>query len=173
MIKSNKLIDKINARIESIQNEDKSQYPDDYKQHLSIEEAVYRRIKSELEFQLLSPVEKQAKRIGYLAMCRKTNANCDKELQTILIYEAIITALPYIKVLNHLDKLMLLETLCLKEIDIIDSSSTGDVKAHVSELEIETAFKPYFKKIAPFKMDMMKECYEKIEALYKELKKTI
>ena len=63
MIESKKLIQKIDARIESIQNEEKSQYSDDYKQYLSIEEAVYRRLKSELEFQILSPIDKQAKRI--------------------------------------------------------------------------------------------------------------
>jgi hypothetical protein len=171
MIENNKIIDKISARIESLQNEDKSQYPDDYKQHLSIEESVYRRIKSELEFQILSPVEKQSKRIEYLAMCRKTDANCDKKLQTILIYDSIIIALPYIKVLSHLGKLILIEKLCLKEIDIIDNSLTGDVKVHISKLEIETAFKPYFEKIAPFKMDMLKESYEKIENLYNELLK--
>ena len=82
MIKISNIIDKIDARIKSIQNEDKSKYPDDYKQHLSVEEAVYRRIKSEIEFQSLSSVEKQSKRIEYLASCRKANGNCENKLKT-------------------------------------------------------------------------------------------
>lgn len=164
-----KFIDKLSARIENIQKEDKSSYTEDYKQHLSVEEAVYRRVKSELEFQSLSPIDKQAKRIEYLASCRKSNGNCDEKLKTILIYDLILVSMPYLKVLNHLNKLSLIEELCIKELDIIDDNLFGDVKMHVTNVEIENAFRPYFDTVYPFKMNMLKECYEKIEALYKEL----
>jgi len=171
MIKNNKILDKINARIESIQSEDVSKYPEDYKQHLSIELAVYKKIKKELEFQNFSPLEKQAKRISYLAICRKTNGDCSNELKTINIYESILVSMPYLKALNHNDKLLLLEGLCIREIEIIDDNLLGGIKKHVTAIEIENAFKPYFEKISPFKMDMLKECYEKIENLYNELMK--
>lgn len=171
MIKSNKILDKINARIESIQSEDASKYPADYKQHLSVEEAVYKRIKNEIEFQTLTSIEKQAKRIEYLASCRKVNGNCENKLKTINIYESIIVSMPYIKALNHNDKLLLLEGLCIREIEIIDDNLLGDIKKHVTVIEIQNAFKPYFEKISPFKVDMLKECYEKIENLYNELLK--
>ncbi|MBL0110304.1 MAG: hypothetical protein IPP42_05360, partial [Saprospiraceae bacterium] len=52
-----------------------------------------------------------------------------------------------------------------------DIDLTGDTNSHVELVEIEIAFKPYFEIIAPFKMDMFKECYERIENLYTELKK--
>jgi hypothetical protein len=162
----NKKLDVLNAWQEKSNTLD-----DDMKRDLSFQITAWRRLKEELEFQVLTPIEKQVKRIEYLAMCRKTDANCNKKLQTILIYDAIIITLPYIKVLNHLDKLILVEKLCLKEIDIIDNSLTGDVKMHIEKLEIENSFKPYFEKVAPFKMDMYKECYEKIELLYNELMK--
>lgn len=171
MIKNNKILDKINAHIESIQSEDISNYTEDYKQHLSVEEAVYKRIKSEIEFQSLTSIEKQAKRIEYLASCRKANGNCEHRLKTINIYESIIVSMPYIKALNHNDKLLLLENLCIREIEIIDDNLLGDIKKHVTAIEIKVAFKPYFEKISPFKMDMLKECYEKIENLYNELMK--
>ena len=171
MIKISNIIDKIDARIKSIQNEDKSKYPDDYKQHLSVEEAVYRRIKSEIEFQSLSSVEKQSKRIEYLASCRKANGNCENKLKTICIYDTITTSMPYLKVLNLNRRLSLLEDLCNKELNLIDDNPLGEVKKHVSKEEIEEAFKPYFETIKPFKMDILKECYEKIENLYNELLK--
>ncbi len=60
---------------------------------------------------------------------------------------------------------------CKKELNLIDDNQLGDVKKHVSKEEIENAFKPYFETIQPFKMEMLKECYEKIEFLYCELKK--
>lgn len=170
-MKISKIISKINARIESIQSEDKSNYPDDYKQHLSVEEAVYRKIKIELEFSSLSSTERQAKRIIYLAICRKANTSCHNELKMINMYDAIVTSVPYIKALNHNDKLLLLEELCSKEADIIDDNSLGHIHQHVTQVEIENAFKPYFEKIYPFKMDIYKECYQKIEDLYEEFKK--
>lgn len=65
------ILQKITARLDTLQKEDRSVYPDDYKQHLSVEEAVYRRIQSELVFQMLTPEDRQAKRIEYLASCIK------------------------------------------------------------------------------------------------------
>lgn len=169
MIPTKNILDKINARIESIQSEDKSKYPDDYKQHLSVEEAVYRMIRDELEFQSLSSIDKQAKRIDFLASCRKTNMDCSRKLLVIQIYDTITISLPYIKVLNHSNKLSSIEDVCMKELNFIDDSQLGDVKVHVSKNEVLEAFKPYFEKIQPFKMDMLKECYDKIENLYNEL----
>jgi hypothetical protein len=171
MIVIKSILNKINARIDNIQNEDKSKYPDDYKKHLSVEEAVYRRIRDEIEFQSLSPSEKQAKRINSLASCRKTHADCSRKLLTIQIYDTITVSMPYLKVLNHGNRLSLIGELCLKELNLIDDNQLGDVKKHVTKEEIEEAFKPYFETITPFKMDMLKECYEKMENLYYELLK--
>lgn len=144
---------------------------EDLKRDLNCQISAWSNLKNEMEFELLTPVEKQVKRIGYLASCRKTNANCNGKLKSINIYDIINISLPYIRALNHSGKLSLIEELCLRELDFIDIDLTGDTNSHVELVEIEIAFKPYFEIIAPFKMDMFKECYERIENLYTELKK--
>jgi hypothetical protein len=164
-----KLIAKITARIESLHSEDVSSYSEDYKKYLSVEEMVYRKIRDTLELEILSVEEKQARRINLLASCRKAGGDCSNNERAIYIYDEIRKAFPYIKALNHLDQIAPLETLCSKEMQLIDNSLTGNVKEHITKKEVEGAFKPYFEKVAPFKMDMFNECYEKIEFLYNEL----
>jgi hypothetical protein len=132
-------------------------------------EQAYRNVLEIYNWLKLEPNEKQAKRIENLASCRKVNGNCESRLKTIQIYDLLNNALPYVKALSHFNKLSAIEELCAKELSIIDGNILGDTKNHITRIEVEIAFLPYFEKIQPFKMDMFKECYEKIETLYKEL----
>lgn len=138
---------------------------------LNAQITAWRRLKEELEHQSLSSFEKQAKRISFLASCRKVDGDSENRLRTILIYETIVISMLYVKVLNRNNILSRIEEICLQELNIIDEDPSGEIEKHISRDEIEAAFKPYFEKIQSHKYDMLRECYEKIEYLYTELMK--
>ena len=163
----------ISKRLTGIEKDLKSDVADDYKKHLEIEQAVFRRLKDLFHWESLTVIEKQASRLATLVSMRKTGAKksimSSQEL-AVNIYGLINLSLPYIKVVNVNNKLDLLESLCKKEIEIIDSSGSGFRGSHVSTDEIEAAFQSYFENVKPYKMDMFQGCYEKIEVLYQEFK---
>ena len=168
-----KPIDKIQdillRRIQTINNELNSDFPDDYKKQLGVEEKVFRKIKDILEWHRLTIAEKQESRITTLASMRKSGAVpalIEKQEEAIILVDLIILTLPYIKAINSNSELDKLNDLCQKEIDIIDFSGSHFRAEHVSREEIEGGFKSYFEMVQPYKKDMFKECYEKIEELY-------
>jgi hypothetical protein len=168
-----RMTDIISNRLLSIENELKGDVSEDYKKHLGIEQAIFRRLKGILDWEALSPIDKQASRISTLASIRKSGANEKSILHqefVINIYGLITMTLPYIKVINLNNKLDKLEALCNAELQIIDSSGSDFRGKHVAKEEIETAFAFYFEKVQPHKMNMYKECYEKIEVLHMAFK---
>lgn len=169
----NKILELITKRIHEIENELKTSLPEDYKQHLGIEQTVFRRLKNMFEWEMLSSNEKQYGRLSSLAIMRKAGAiekYIEEHEQAIKIYDLINLTLPYIKVINLHNKLDTLEAICQRELEIIDSSGSDFRGKHVTKEEIETAFQEYFEKVQPYRMNMYKECYEKIEALYEAFK---
>lgn len=168
-----RVIEIISNRLTAIERELKSDAADDYKKHLEIEQAVFRRLKDLFHWESLTVIEKQTGRLATLASMRKAGAKESIMLSqesAIKIYDLINLSLPYIKVVNVNNKLDLLESLCKKEMEIIDSSGSSFRGSHVSKDEIESAFLSYFENVKPYKMDMLQGCYEKIEVLYHEFK---
>lgn len=168
-----KVIEIISKRLTAIEKDLREDVADDYKKHLEIERTVFRRLKDLFEWESLTVVERQASRLAILVSMRKTGAKesiISVQESAINIYGLINLSLPYIKVVNVNNMLNLLESLCKKEIEIIDSSGSSFRGSHVSADEIEAAFRTYFENVKPYKMDMFRECYEKIEVLYQVFK---
>ncbi|MBK7439318.1 MAG: hypothetical protein IPI77_21855 [Saprospiraceae bacterium] len=95
-----------------------------------------------------------------------------KQVKTIHIYELIKSTLPYIEALNSnllIHIISFVNDLCTK----IDLSGRDYDEIFPDSQKIEQLFKPYFELVQPAQGngDMFKECYERIENLYTELKK--
>lgn len=163
----------ISNRLNGIEKDLRSDIPEDYKKYLEVEQAVFRRLKDLFEWESLSIIEKQESRLSTLASMRKSGAIeeiISAQKSAIFIYELLNSSLPYIKAVNINKKLDLIEELCRKELEIVDSAGSTFRGKHVSKEEIETAFQSYFKEVQPNTMAMFKECYDKIEELYQALK---
>ncbi|MFD0993574.1 hypothetical protein [Tenacibaculum geojense] len=172
-----KQLDILRKRIESIRLEDKSKYDEDYKKHLSIEESVYRRLIENIEYQILSPIEKQSKRVLNLSKLREQNKDVINELNEINLYSKIKEVIPYIMAVSYkinMEEKHLTEDLlefCEKQLEIIDSSPYKRKIIFPTKEEIEKAFKSYTEKIKPNKIPALKvykqpEVNKKIEELY-------
>lgn len=169
-----RLTEIITKRVQSIEKEISGDFPEDYKKQLSIEEAVFTKIKGIIDWQKLTDVEKQTQRLITLASMRKSGAlqaNLKKQEEAIRLVEQINYTLPYIKVINTNNRLIELENLCYKEIGTIDLSGSSFRMEHVGVDEINNGFKSYFEKVQPYKLEMYKECYIKIEELHLAFKK--
>jgi hypothetical protein len=177
-----KQIDVLKKRLESIKKEDTSKYDDDYKKYLSIEESVYRRLIDNIEYQMLSPEQKQGKRILQLAKAREQNWDVTNQLKEINLYSKIREVIPYIQAVSykmndsekHLTEDLLI--FCQECLDMIDSSDYKREINFPSNDAINEAFKSYVEFIKPDKIPSLKvykqpEVNQKIEELYQEFLK--
>lgn len=167
-------IELLKKRIASIEQEKKSVDDNEYASFLDLEQRVYQRIVGNLEFQAISPFERQAERINVLAIIKKTKnaVNITLQKDIIFIYEQITTVLPYIISLNY-NRNNLLKSLkieCYKILEDIDSNNKNIPKRISSFSDLKDAFKIYFDS-KPNNIDLFKECYIKIDELYDDLKK--
>jgi len=172
-----KQLEVLKKRINTIDSEDKSNYDEEYKKHLSIEKSVYRQLVEKLEFQLLSPNEKQCNRILQLAKARKNKLDVTDKLNEISLYSKIQEVMPFIMAasykLNNEEKHLTEDLLsfCKNQLEIIDSSPYKRNIVFPKKGEIEAAFKCYTENIKPNKIPSLKvykqpEVNEKIEELY-------
>lgn len=172
-----KQLEILKKRIETIRLEDKSNYDNDYKKHLSIEESVYRRLVESIEYQILSPSEKQSQRILSLAKSRGQEQETKDQLNEINLYSKIREVIPYIMAVSYkinMEEKHLTEDLlnfCENQLEIIDSSPYKRKIVFTTKEEVETAFKSYTEKIKPNKIPSLKvynqpEVNMKIEELY-------
>jgi hypothetical protein len=170
MNSADKILEIISTRLKNLEEELKGTMDEEYKKHLDIERSVFRKLENFLRWQKLSSMEKQASRLAALASMRKSGA-IEKLIQNqetaIKIYESINLTLPYIKVLNVNNKLDDLEQLCLKELEVIDSSGADFKGKHVNANDVGEAFKIYFERVQVNKSAMFLECYSRIDELYK------
>ncbi len=166
-------IELLKKRIASIEQEKMSVDDSEYANFLDLEQRVYKRIVGNLEFQAVSPIERQAERINILATIKKTKNidNISLQKDTIFIYEQIITALPYIISLNYNRHNLLkdLEMKCYKILEDIDLNNGNKPKKISSFSELKDAFKGYFKS-KPSNIDLFKENYSNIDKLHNNLK---
>ncbi len=172
-----KQLEVLKKRIETIRLEDKSNYDNDYKKHLSIEESVYRQLVEKIEYQILTPSEKQSQRILNLAKLRKQNKDITDQLNEVNLYSKIREVIPYIMAVSYrtnMEEKHLTEDLlnfCEKQLEIIDSSPYKPKIIFPSKKEVEIAFKNYTEKIKPDKIPNLMvynqpRVNEKIEELY-------
>jgi hypothetical protein len=177
-----KQIDILRKRLESIKKEDASTYDDDYKKHLSIEESVYRRLIDNIEYQMLSPEQKQGKRILQLAKAREQDCDVTNQLKEINLYSKIREVIPYIQAvsykMNNNEKHLTEDLLffCQECLDMIDGADYKREIKFPSKEAIEDAFKSYLEFIKPDKIPSLKvykqpEVNQKIEELYQEFLK--
>ncbi|MGG8495174.1 hypothetical protein ACQY1Q_02050 [Tenacibaculum sp. TC6] len=172
-----KQIEILKRRIESINFEDTTNYDDEYKKHLSIEKAVFRKVVDNLEYQLLSSEEKQGQRILQLAKSREQDWDVKKQLNEINLYSKIREIVPYIMAVSykmnkegkHLTEDLL--AFCDRQLEIIDSSPYKRKITFPTKEEVEKAFKSYTERIKPNMIPSLKvykqpEVNKKIEELY-------
>lgn len=172
-----KQIDILKKRIRSIDSEDTTNYDDEYKKHLSVEKAVFRRVVDNLEYQLLSSEEKQGQRILQLAKSREQGWAIKNQLNEINLYSKIRETIPYIMAVSYkvnMEEKHLTEDLlnfCEEQLDIIDSSPYKRKIIFPNKEEVEKSFTSYTERIKPNKIPSLKvyrqpEVNEKIEELY-------
>ncbi|CAA0208351.1 hypothetical protein NCIMB2158_330038 [Tenacibaculum maritimum] len=172
-----KELEVLKRRIETIRSEDKSNYDNDYKKHLSIEESVYRQLVEKIEYQILSPSEKQSERILNLTKSREQNKDVTDQLNEINLYSKIREVIPYAMAVSYkinMEKKHLTEDLlsfCEEQLETIDSSPYKRKVTFPSKEEVEKAFKSYTQRIKPNRIPVLKaykqpEVNKKIEELY-------
>ena len=146
--------------------------PNDKKDKLKIRTELINELKKNVEWQIKSPIQKQASRIQTLATMRKIEALpvlIKKQELAIKFYDLINTILPYIEAVNLGNITKPILDLLINYRYKIDFSGSAFKGVLPDREEIEKVFKPYFENIALSKNDMFKECYENIEDLYNEL----
>ncbi|WP_068473057.1 hypothetical protein [Saccharicrinis aurantiacus] len=172
-----KQLQSLKNRIESINLEDKSNYDEDYKKHLSIEKSVYKRLVDNIEYQILSADEKQCQRILNLAKSRAQGKGVANQLHEVNLYSKIREVIPYIMAISYkinMEEKHLTEDLlsfCEDQLEIIDASPNKLKIIFPTKLEVENAFKSYTERIKRNKISSLKVYYqpevnEKIEELY-------
>ena len=146
------------------------------KEKIRIRKEIINEMKDRISWQFKREEDKQAIRIQWLAIMRRSNIPekyIRKQRKAIHIYELIKLTIPYIKALNSslLEKSVI--DFLTNIIVLIDSNTNSFSKDFPSNTEIDNAFKSYFEVIKPAKGNgnMFEECYDKIECLYNELKR--
>lgn len=172
-----KQLEILKMRLETLRKEDKSSYDANYRQHLSIEESIYRKLIENIEYQLLTPDEKQCKRILSIAKNREQNKDVSYQLQEINLYSKIRETIPYIMAVSynsnseekHLTQDLL--DFCENQLDVIDSAHNKRTITFPTRIEVENAFYCYTDKIKPNRIPSLKvykqpEVEKKIDELY-------
>lgn len=145
------------------------------KEKIKLRLEIINEIRNNITWQFKNENRKQISRLQWLASMRRSDApikSIQKQVKTIHIYELIKSTLPYIEALNSnllIHIINFVNDLCTK----IDLSGRDYDEIFPDSQKIEQLFKPYFEIVQPAQGngDMFKECYERIENLYTELKK--
>ncbi len=158
------LISNINTHLNDVN------FPEEEKAKLQIRIELINELKYSIDWQIKSPIQKQAHRISSLASMRKTDALphfIKKQETAIYIYEKIQYTIPYLLALNHNVNQIIIDftnEICDK-IDFAGSNYRGDFPGNE---EVQNVFNNFiqFQKPAQGNGGMFKESYEKIEELY-------
>ncbi|MCG8207864.1 hypothetical protein [Tenacibaculum finnmarkense] len=176
---SNKALEIVLKKLTLLENwkRKESELDENLKEDLNSQIANWRRIKEDLEYQILSPDEKQGKRILQIAKFRQRDWGVKDQLNEINLYSKIREVIPYIMAVSYkinMEEKHLTEDLlgfCESQLEIIDSSSYKRKIIFPSKEEIEKTFKSYKERIKPNKIPSLKvynqpEVNKKIEELY-------
>lgn len=176
---SNKALEIVLKKLSLLENWKikESELDENIKEDLNSQISNWRRLKEDLEYQLLSSNQKQGQRILELAKSRKQNWNIAHQLQEINLYSKIREVIPYIQAVSYVinnEEKHLTENLlnfCELQLESIDSAQYKRKITFPSKEEIVDAFKCYTERIKPNKIPSLKvydqpEVSEKIEELY-------
>ena len=131
-------------------------------------------IKSKLEWQLLSPLERQAARIDWLEDLIREDKDVQLHMKTVIFYEKIYQVLPYIKVLNKNDGLHDLYDWCVRQIDKIDFKGKAFHEFEIEQDEFMEAFVGFFKlpeeEMNPIALSKVSELYDMLnDSFYEDI----
>ena len=169
----NKLLNFVKMQLSHIEDNisNNKRLSEDEIKNLRIRYSIFEDIQYQIKWEVLTSVEKQQKRIEWLASMKKRNApNSHKQLLAIQIYEAIKVSEPYINMLNDNNyNMSKINEICNKEKEVIDAGYFVK-NLIISNEEVEEAFKIYFEAIKLLNNDCFSECYERIDFLYEKFK---